>query len=148
MFHKKHHTFRAPIALAATYAHPLETILNNALPLIAGPLLCRSHVVTYWLWLVVAIVGTMHHHSGYRYVQHEPETAVAIHLSHSRDIGSFPWDPAFDHNPDFHDYHHEIFNCNYGLLGWLDRLHGTYVSKKQHKQPPPPSSKAASSKQQ
>jgi len=86
MFHKKHHTFRAPIALAATYAHPLETILNNALPLIAGPLLCRSHVVTYWLWLVVAIVGTMHHHSGYRYVQHEP--ATGCHPSISLTLGT------------------------------------------------------------
>ena len=23
------------------------------------------------------------------------------------------------------DYHHEQFNSNFGLLGWLDRLHGT-----------------------
>lgn len=25
-----------------------------------------------------------------------------------------------DHQPSFHDYHHEIFNANYGLLGILD----------------------------
>jgi hypothetical protein len=23
------------------------------------------------------------------------------------------------------DFHHENFTGNYGLLGWLDRLHGT-----------------------
>ena len=27
--------------------------------------------------------------------------------------------------PDFHDFHHQRFNCCYGNIGWLDALHGT-----------------------
>ena len=45
----------------------------------------------------------MTHHSGYR----------------------FPFTPSWDEQPDFHDYHHEKFTGNYGLLGVMDRLHGT-----------------------
>ena len=45
----------------------------------------------------------MSHHAGYR----------------------FPWEPPFDHQPDFHDFHHKNFTGNYGLLGVMDYLHGT-----------------------
>lgn len=94
--HKIHHQFTAPIALAAIYAHPAEVILGNIIPMITGPILCKTHVLTYMLWTVVGIVGTSVHHCGYR----------------------FPWTLPFDHQPEFHDYHHEFFNRgNYGLLG-------------------------------
>ena len=43
------------------------------------------------------------HHSGYR----------------------LPWIAGFDEQPDFHDFHHQRFNCCYGNIGWLDALHGT-----------------------
>ena len=36
-----------------------------------------------------------------------------------------PWIADFDHQPDFHDFHHCRFSCNYGNIGWLDALHGT-----------------------
>jgi hypothetical protein len=29
----------------------------------------------------------------------------------------WPWTPFFDHQPDFHDFHHEKFNTNYGAPG-------------------------------
>ena len=35
-----------------------------------------------------------------------------------------PW-MAYDHQPSFHDFHHEKFTVNYGMLTWLDRLHNT-----------------------
>ena len=47
------------------------------------------------------------HHCGYRF-----ESAV-LHL------------PGFDQQPDFHDFHHEVFRGNYGLIGVLDWFHGT-----------------------
>ena len=28
-------------------------------------------------------------------------------------------------HPDAHQQHHEKFNCNYGAMGLLDKLHGT-----------------------
>ena len=30
-----------------------------------------------------------------------------------------------DEQPNFHDFHHEMFNCNYGMLTVLDRFHQT-----------------------
>lgn len=56
----------------------------------------KSHVLTMWMWFIIAIIGTQVHHCGYR----------------------FPW--HFDHQPNFHDLHHEKFKVNYGLLGFLD----------------------------
>ena len=103
-FHKVHHEWKAPIALAASYAHPVEHALNNVLPLWLGPVVCHSHLATTYLWFAVAVVGTQLHHCGYRF--------WFAHL---------PW----DHQPNFHDFHHENFSGNYGLLTLLDRLHGT-----------------------
>ncbi|CAF0871290.1 unnamed protein product [Adineta steineri] len=102
--HKKHHRFRAPIGLACEYAHPIEFIISNIGPVIAGPLLFRSHLLTTWLWLFFALIGTINHHSGYRL-----PGILGNGLS----------------NPAFHDFHHAQFTNNFGLLGILDRLHGT-----------------------
>jgi len=102
-YHKIHHEFTAPVGLVAAYCHPLEMLFSNVLPLGVGALVCRSHGFTFMTWTMFAVLGTQHHHSGYR----------------------LPWNPIFDEQPNFHDFHHEKFNCNFGLLGWLDRLHGT-----------------------
>jgi len=101
--HKIHHEFTSPIALTASYCHPVEMIISNVLPLTGGMLLCGSHIYTGLVWTVFAVLGTQTHHCGYRW----------------------PWTPFFDHQPDFHDFHHEKFNTNYGLTGWCDALHGT-----------------------
>ena len=97
--HKIHHEWTAPVGLAALYAHPLEHILSNLLPIALGPLLLGSHLLTAWLWYVVALVGTVNAHSGY-------------HL---------PLLPS----PEFHDFHHLKFNQCYGVIGLLDYLHAT-----------------------
>jgi len=110
-FHKVHHEFHSPIALCANYAHPLEVMLCNFFPLFVGPMILHSHLLTFWLWNVMAILGTMIHHCGYR----------------------FPWTLPFDQQPCFHDFHHEKFEGNYGLLGILDRLYGTdQMWRKEH----------------
>ena len=111
--HKKHHEWIAPIALAATYAHPLEHLASSLIPASVGPILTNCHPVTLWTWWFVVISGTLAHHSGY-------------HL---------PFLPS----PEFHDFHHLKFNQNYGVLGVLDYLHGTdrvfrdHVASKRHK---------------
>lgn len=102
-FHKIHHEFTAPIGLCASYCHPLEMLVSNAMPLTFGGALVKAHAFTLMTWVVFAVLGTQFHHSGYRW----------------------PWVPGPEHNPDFHDFHHQKFNANYGLLGILDRLHGT-----------------------
>ncbi|CAH1791368.1 unnamed protein product [Owenia fusiformis] len=97
--HKVHHEWTAPIGLTSIYAHPLEHVLCNLIPAIAGPYIMGSHVSTLWLWLSLVIGSTTVSHCGY-------------HL---------PFLPS----PEAHDYHHLKFNQNFGVLGVLDRLHGT-----------------------
>ncbi|KAF5280502.1 hypothetical protein FQA39_LY18047 [Lamprigera yunnana] len=97
--HKKHHEWTAPIAITAIYNHPIEHIICNIIPILLSVFIMGSHVATSYLWLVLAIFATLHTHSGY-------------HL---------PFLPS----PEFHDYHHLKFTQNYGVLGILDRLHGT-----------------------
>jgi len=101
--HKIHHEFTAPIGLVASYCHPIEMLISNALPLTFGAAVINAHIYSILSWTAFAVLGTQFHHCGYRW----------------------PWVIPLDHNPDFHDFHHQKFTCNYGLLGWLDTLHGT-----------------------
>ncbi|MPC17556.1 Fatty acid hydroxylase domain-containing protein 2 [Portunus trituberculatus] len=97
--HKLHHEWQSPIAVTAAYAHPVEHLFVNMIPIMVGPILLGSHPATIWLWVFLATVNVLVHHSGY-------------HL---------PFLPS----PQFHDYHHLKFTGCYGVLGVLDRLHGT-----------------------
>ena len=97
--HKIHHEWTAPIGLTALYAHPLEHVLSNLLPIAMGPLLIGSHLITTWTWYCIALVSTIISHSGY-------------HL---------PLLPS----PEFHDFHHFKFNQCFGACGLLDYIHGT-----------------------
>ncbi|XP_055612905.1 fatty acid hydroxylase domain-containing protein 2-like isoform X1 [Uranotaenia lowii] len=97
--HKQHHEWTAPVALAAIYAHPFEHLVSNLMPMMVAVNLTRCHVVTLWVWVTIALISTLHDHSGY-------------HL---------PWLGA----PEAHDIHHQQFNQCYGVLGLLDWLHGT-----------------------
>lgn len=101
--HKKHHRFTAPIALAAQFAHPIEHIFANTLPISLPPQLLGSHVVTFWVFLAYELFNTATVHSGYDF---------------------------FCHKARAHDLHHEKFNLNYGSLGLLDWAHGTDQLKK------------------
>jgi len=103
MIHKKHHEFTAPFALAALHAHPVELVVADLIPFTLGFWLFNPHILFVYMWIVGASLGTQTHHSGYR----------------------LPWIAGFDEQPSFHDFHHQRFNCNYGAVGWLDRLHGT-----------------------
>lgn len=98
--HKLHHTWPAPVALVATFAHPIEHIIGNLGSVGAGPMLCSSHPIVGLAWMLLAQVHTYSVHSGYW----------------SDDMG-------------MHDLHHEIFNANYGINGLFDYLHGTYRTK-------------------
>ncbi|XP_069679070.1 fatty acid hydroxylase domain-containing protein 2 isoform X1 [Periplaneta americana] len=97
--HKRHHEWTAPIAVTAIYCHPVEHIFSNLLPPFLGVFLMGSHVATAWLWFSLAILSTLNAHSGY-------------HL---------PFFPS----PEAHDFHHLKFNQCFGVLGVLDRIHGT-----------------------
>ncbi|KAL2817270.1 fatty acid hydroxylase superfamily-domain-containing protein [Aspergillus cavernicola] len=97
--HKLHHRFTAPIALAAQYAHPIEQIFANALPISLPPQLLGSHVFTFWAFLAYELFATATVHSGYDF---------------------------FANKARMHDLHHEKFNLNYGSIGICDWVHGTH----------------------
>lgn len=97
--HKIHHQYTAPVAYCAVYAHPLEHIVVNVAPVVAGPVLLGSHPVTAAAWIVMALVYTTNSHCGWFLLPY----------------GS----------PEGHDWHHSHFNEVYGVVGVLDWLHGT-----------------------
>lgn len=107
-FHKIHHEWTAPTSIVSIYAHPLEHIISNLLPMALGPIITGSHLATAWLWFAVGLMSTTVAHSGY-------------HL------------PLFP-SPEAHDYHHLKFNNCFGVLGVLDRLHGTDLQFRASKQ--------------
>ncbi|KAJ7282786.1 fatty acid hydroxylase [Mycena rebaudengoi] len=96
--HKTHHKFTAPVAFAAQYAHPIEHIIANTLPIALPPLVLRTHVLTMWAFLAFQLVETATAHSGYDF---------------------------FGGAARKHDRHHERFNVYFGGLGLLDMIHGT-----------------------
>ncbi|KAH8367633.1 hypothetical protein KR084_000476 [Drosophila pseudotakahashii] len=99
--HKKHHEWTAPIAAITLYAHPVEHVVANLLPVATSIAILGTHVALAYVIFALAIVNSMSDHTGY----------------------SFPWSAG---SVRFHDYHHAKFNYNYGVLGLLDKLHGTY----------------------
>merc|ERR1711916_158470 len=100
--HRQHHEFKAPVGLVAVYAHPIEVAVSNIMPLLLGPLLMGSHLLTAALWYHVAVFVTATHHSGY----------------------VFPWNVGLL-SPRHHDDHHKFVRRNFGVTGTLDWLHGT-----------------------
>ena len=97
--HKLHHVYSAPIGITALYAHPIEYAIGNILPIMIGPLLCSSHIITIWIWIIIVNINTITVHSGYNFFYLIDSTK--------------------------HDKHHMMFICNYGVLNILDYLHGT-----------------------
>lgn len=96
--HYLHHTWASPVACAAHYAHPLEHLLANSLPFLAGPLLVGLHWQLFLAWFALGTVVVVRSHSGYRW--------------------------GFLGSAD-HDRHHRSFLYNYGIMMWWDYLHGT-----------------------
>uniref|UniRef100_A0A8D3A3V3 Fatty acid hydroxylase domain-containing protein n=1 Tax=Scophthalmus maximus TaxID=52904 RepID=A0A8D3A3V3_SCOMX len=107
-YHKQHHEWTAPIGLICIYAHPLEHVISNMLPVVMGPMVLGSHLATTSLWYCLVLWSTTISHCGY-------------HL---------PFLPS----PEFHDFHHLRFTNCFGVLGVLDRLHGTDSKFRQTKQ--------------
>jgi sterol desaturase/sphingolipid hydroxylase (fatty acid hydroxylase superfamily) len=105
--HKIHHEFKVPLAMAAIHCHWAEFLISDIGPLAAGLMALNSHGFTGIVWCAFAVMATQTHHCGIRW----------------------PWIDFFsfgaEAQPNYHDWHHEKFNVNYGAMGWLDDLHAT-----------------------
>ncbi|KAF8540823.1 C-4 methylsterol oxidase [Trichophaea hybrida] len=64
--HKTHHSFTAPIALAAQYSHPIEYVLTCYLPIMLPPVVVRANVVSLWTFVGVVGFESCTVHSGFR----------------------------------------------------------------------------------
>jgi len=94
--HKFHHTWKAPVGVSATYAHPLEHLGCNLLSVVGAPYLANLHPFWFLVWVGSSILITVSVHSGYKYLVAES-----------------------------HDDHHKYFRYNYGPIGFFDWLYGT-----------------------
>lgn len=101
-FHKMHHEWKAPIACSAIYAHPLEHILNNVMPIFVPSILLKLHPYELFVLIALSTIHSVNVHSGYNF-----------YIAQAKD----------------HDDHHKYFICNYGAgLDWFDRFHRTRYS--------------------
>jgi len=101
--HKLHHTWTQPVAVSAVYCTPFEMAFQNVIPVLLGPHLMRSHPRVILAWAVFVVLNTTVVHSGY------------AALSDGK-----------------HDLHHQHSDCNFGVLGLFDRIHGTARRQTRH----------------
>lgn len=107
-FHKQHHTYAASVSYAAEYAHPVEIVLSNYAPTLAGLLVTAAHPLVILGWIAIRLLKTYEAHSGYCF------------------RGSW-FDRVGLSNPEaaaWHDYHHTGNRGNFGAA-YLDWLFGT-----------------------
>ena len=109
--HKMHHEFKQPNCWAVEYTHIFEYVVTNSISAFLGVILLKSHVVTFWVWLVIRLLEGIDGHCGYDFW-----------FSPFR---YFPFRPGAN----IHDYHHSHNVGNYGSFFTVwDHICGTDLS--------------------
>lgn len=96
--HKVHHELKNPIGFGAFYNHWFDFIFAVMLPAIYPQIILSSHYYTSIIWIILA-------------------TSNVVFVSHG----------GYDIKDKNHYYHHEKFNCNYGIGLYMDRFCGTEI---------------------
>ncbi|KIL57467.1 hypothetical protein M378DRAFT_181618 [Amanita muscaria Koide BX008] len=97
-YHKTHHRFTAPVAMAAQYASVTEHVLANVAPILLSLMILKAHVVTFWIVLGIGLFRTTTVHSGFDFFAGKAKN---------------------------HDKHHEKSLVHFGSTGMMDWLYGT-----------------------
>lgn len=106
--HKLHHSYSLTVSWAAEYAHPLEFLLGNGIPFIAGLKLLKAHPAMQLVWMALRIASTLEGHSGYCF----PASPLRLWPSSGMD----------------HDAHHSMNTGNYGSsFGIWDVVFGSKI---------------------
>jgi sterol desaturase/sphingolipid hydroxylase (fatty acid hydroxylase superfamily) len=95
--HKIHHRWNHPVGISATYAHPLEHLFSNLLPIIISSKIAMLNYNTLRFFHISIIINT-------------------IIIAHSGFKNKFT---------EFHDLHHTKFNYNFGAIGLMDKIFKT-----------------------
>lgn len=100
IIHKEHHSYSDLVYFATVVVHPIELILGDFIPPLAGPAILGkySHGVVTTVWLSVYIQSSIIQHCGYEF----PITPFWMFP------GTIP--------SAYHSYHHLKNSGNYGLL--------------------------------
>jgi methylsterol monooxygenase/4-alpha-methyl-delta7-sterol-4alpha-methyl oxidase len=105
------------VCISSEYAHPIEYIVGNLLPVYAGSLILGKnlHCISFALWTIVRISESHDTHSGYEFTW-SPfrlipfQTTTSYHeYHHSRNIGNYStfftiWDTVFGSNVEFYKF--------------------------------------------
>jgi len=73
--HKKHHTWTSPVSLTAGYCHPVENLISNIAPMVAGPILCGSHIAAVGVFVFLFV--QRHRAQGYQTRKRQSESIFA-----------------------------------------------------------------------
>jgi sterol desaturase/sphingolipid hydroxylase (fatty acid hydroxylase superfamily) len=116
LIHKQHHQFKQPIAQASEWAHPVEDILANIIPTLAGCFIMGSHFYVLLFWIFLRIWKTLDAHCGY---------TLPFPLSVWHGLpGMF--------GCDMHDFHHEskegMKSCFGAMSTFWDWICGTDIA--------------------
>lgn len=95
-FHKTHHEFQFPIAMAALYAHPIDFLFINFIPF---------NLPIFLLW--------------------PPDYVIKISILFAVLVTTFQSHGGYTFFSDSHLLHHKHYKVNYGL-GLSDRIFGTF----------------------
>ncbi|KAL4812965.1 hypothetical protein BDW67DRAFT_178322 [Aspergillus spinulosporus] len=99
--HKMHHKNITPVVFAAEYAHPVEHVVANILPITLPLYLKGAHFLSIIAFINFELWEAAADHRGYDFLKLLPAK--------------------------LHDLHHEKFRANYGTIGLMDWIHGTDV---------------------
>jgi sterol desaturase/sphingolipid hydroxylase (fatty acid hydroxylase superfamily) len=117
--HKQHHEYKSPVTISAEYAHPIEKLFGNHVPVFMGPLLWPCSPFLSAVWVVLRLSKTIEAHSGYL-IPGSPfsswetwqTTAERHDFHHSNNKGCFGsflrfWDYIGGTEDDFLKYHRQ-----------------------------------------
>ena len=108
--HKQHHEFYDVICLSSEYAHPVEYILGNLVPVVLGAILLqgRAHMLSQLVFTILRLIETIESHGGYDF-----PWAVTRML---------PWSVSSR----YHNYHHlKNLGCYGSFFILWDSVYGT-----------------------
>jgi sterol desaturase/sphingolipid hydroxylase (fatty acid hydroxylase superfamily) len=95
-YHKIHHQLTSPIGFSAIYAHPLEFVFGNILPVGLPLILLSTPNILAYIWTFLSII----------------ETILKAH-------------GGYTNFSEYHDIHHKLFKYNYGTSEIWDSLFAT-----------------------